>query len=131
MVSTQAAVFEVVVASSCIEETPAVLKRAMELAGHLGVRITILVPQVVPYPLPLNRPPVSLDWLRRRFAAIIRDQTRDQTRDQAIETRVVIGLCRDRELFLERALQPESTIVMRKSRLARRLSSLGHNVLIL
>src|SRR5262252_8444990 len=34
------------------------LRRAALLAGNLGVRVTLIVPQVVPYPLPLTSPPV-------------------------------------------------------------------------
>jgi hypothetical protein len=122
MVPAQTTGFEVVVPFSSVRETAAALEWAAGLAHELGGRITILVPQVVPYALPLNQPPVSLDWLRNKFATLARDQT--------LETRVVIGLCRDPEQFLEHALQPNSTLVMRRSRLARRLSALGHNVIL-
>ena len=116
------AIFEVIVPFSNRRETEQALHRAVELAGGLDARITILTPQVVPYPLPLDRPPVALEWLRNRFAPL--------TQDQPIEIRVVIGLCRDRALFLEGALAPESTIVMRRCRLSTRLSFLGHKVLL-
>src|SRR5215831_10097659 len=45
-----------------VEATLAALKRAGELAHSLGVRLTLLAPQMVPYPLPLESPPVLLDW---------------------------------------------------------------------
>jgi hypothetical protein len=122
MVPAQTTGFEVVVPFSSMRETATALEWATGLARELGGRITILAPQVVPYPLPLNRPPVSLDWLRNRFATL--------AGDQSLETRVVIGLCRDPDQFLEHALQPDSTLVMRRSRLARRLSALGHNVIL-
>jgi len=33
-------------------------------------RITLLVPQIVPYPLPLTSPPILLDFNERRFRLI-------------------------------------------------------------
>src|SRR6185295_14617160 len=45
-----------------VECTLAALKEAGILATSLGARITLLVPQVVPYPLPLASPPVLLEF---------------------------------------------------------------------
>ena len=45
-----------------IESTLAALKEAGTLAYSLGARITLLVPQVVPYPLALETPPVLIDF---------------------------------------------------------------------
>ena len=42
-----------------VESTLAALKEAGNLANHLGARIMLVVPQVVPYPLPLDGPPVA------------------------------------------------------------------------
>jgi hypothetical protein len=129
--ATQEPVFELVVLFTGVSETQAALKKAGELASELCARITLLAPQVVPYPLPLIRPPVSPDFLRRQFDPYIRDQR--------FEVRIVIGLCRDREEFLEKALPPSSTLVMKAERrwvirgdrhLVRRLTSLGHNVIL-
>src|SRR4051812_46801530 len=53
-----------------VESTLAALRQAGRLAASLGARITLLVPQVVPYPLPLESPPVLLDWNERRFRVI-------------------------------------------------------------
>jgi len=53
-----------------IEPTLAALKKAGALAGGLNARITLLVAQIVPYPLPLESPPVLLDFNERRFRKI-------------------------------------------------------------
>ena len=50
----------IAVVFTSIEATLGALKEAGTLAGSLGGRITLLVPQVVPYPLPLESPPVLL-----------------------------------------------------------------------
>src|SRR6478736_3954804 len=69
-----------------VEGTLAALRKAGDLAMQLGARITILVPQIVPQPLPLDSPPVLLDWSERRFEVIARNST--------VETTVHIYLCR-------------------------------------
>ena len=55
---------------TAIDSTLAALKQAGVMAGSLGARITLVVPQVVPYPLPLTSPPVLLDFSERRFRVI-------------------------------------------------------------
>jgi hypothetical protein len=113
-----------------IKATLAALSTAVELATRLKARITLLAPQVVPYPLPLASPPVLLDWNERRFRVI----------EQAsrVETTVQIYLCRDRLQTLNSILKPGSVIVIGGSRrwwlngdkrLARRLRAAGHEVI--
>ena len=53
-----------------LEPTLAALKKAADLASRLNARITLVVPQVVPYPLPLKTPPVLIDFNERRFRVI-------------------------------------------------------------
>ena len=53
-----------------LESALAALKEAGSLASGLGARITLLVPQMVPYPLPLESPPVLLDFSENRFRVI-------------------------------------------------------------
>lgn len=60
----------IAVGFTSVEATLAALRRAGLLASSLGARITLHVPQLVPYPLPLERPPVLLDWNQRRFRVI-------------------------------------------------------------
>ncbi|MEI9812897.1 MAG: hypothetical protein WDO18_09610 [Acidobacteriota bacterium] len=100
------------------------------LANKLGAHITLMAPQVVPYPLPLESPPVLLDWNERRFQVI--------SQESFVETTVHLYLCRDRVTTLLTALTPRSTVVIggRKrlwptpeSRLARKLRNAGHEVI--
>jgi hypothetical protein len=113
-----------------VDATLAALRKAGDLANRLAARITLLVPQVVPYPLSLEGPPVLLDWNKRRFHVI--------ARERAVETRVRLYLCRDRVRTLCAVLKPHSLVVLggRKrwwptweTRLARTLRRAGHEVI--
>lgn len=114
-----------------VEATVAALRRAGALAGNLGLRITLLVPQVVPYPLPLESPPVLLDWNEHRFRVI--------AGESPVETIVRLYLCRDSLDTLKRVLSPKSVVVVggskawwpftREKMLARRLRRAGHQVI--
>src|SRR5258708_38738586 len=70
-----------------VESTLAALREAGALASSLGARITLLVLQVVPFPLQLESPPVLLDFNERRFQLI--------ASQSLAETTVRIYLCRD------------------------------------
>jgi hypothetical protein len=52
----------IVVVFTSIESTLAALKEAGTLAHSLGAQIKLVVPQVVPYPLPLDSPPVLVEF---------------------------------------------------------------------
>jgi len=116
---------------TAIDSTLAALKQAGAMASSLGARITLVVPQVVPYPLPLNSPPVLLDFSERRFRVI--------AGASRVETQVRIYLCRDRLETLATVLKPHSLVVIggRKrwwwprpeKRLANRLRRDGHEVI--
>jgi hypothetical protein len=110
--------------------TLAALRKAGDLASSLGGRITLVVPQVVPYPLPLESPPVLLDWNDRRFHVI--------AAESPVETVVRIYLCRDALDMLRGVLPAHSLVVMggprrwrptREKRLARQLRHAGHEVI--
>jgi hypothetical protein len=120
---------EVVVLHTTIVETLQALKTAAHLAHGLSARIRLLVLEVVPYPLPLDRPNVPLPFTRRRFRTL--------AADASIETNVDIHLVRDPDKAIESVLEPHSVIVMgahrtwwpnAHSRVARRLERLGHQV---
>ena len=120
----------VAVVFTSVEPTLAALRKAGALAHRLSGRITLLVPQVVPYPLPLTSPPVLLDWNERRFR-VIADES-------PVETTVQIYLCRDHLETLRTVLSPHSLVVVggRKrwwptpeKRLARTLRRAGHEVI--
>jgi hypothetical protein len=115
---------------TAVESTLGALKHAGVLAGNLGARISLLVPQVVPYPVPLDSPLVPLDFSERRFR-VIAGQSR-------VETRVVVYLCRDRMETLKAILKPHSLVVIggrkrwwptAEQRLAAELLRVGHEVI--
>jgi hypothetical protein len=121
----------VTVLFTSIEGTMAALRAAATLASKLGGRITIVVPEVVPYHLPLNEPPVRHDWNEKRFRVL--------AAESSVETSVRIYLCRDQDEMLAKRLRPHSLVVLggkkywwptRESRLARRLRRLGHEVIL-
>jgi len=64
---------EVAVVFTSGSATIAALKKAGVLASKLSAHITLIVPQIVPYPLPLKSPPVLLDFSERRFAEIAKE----------------------------------------------------------
>ncbi len=114
-----------------IEATLAALKQAAELASRLAARITLVVPQVVPCPLPLESPPVLIDWNERRFRVI--------AEKSPVETTVQIYLCRDRIQTLCAVLRPHSVIVIGRrkrwwptweGKLSRVLRRAGHEVIV-
>jgi hypothetical protein len=115
-----------------VEATLAAMRKAGGLASSLGARITILAPQIVPFPLPLESPPVLLDWNERRFRAI--------ANQSPVETIVRLYLCRDEVETLKKALRPRSVVVIggrkrrwpftREKRLAATLRRAGHEVIV-
>jgi hypothetical protein len=114
-----------------VDATLAALKEAANLASSLGGRITLLVPQIVPYPLPLSSPPVMPDFSERRLR-VIAGRCR-------VETRVSIFLCRDPLETLKSVLKPHSLVLIgsRKrwwptveKRLASQLRHAGHEVVV-
>ncbi|MEO8592885.1 MAG: hypothetical protein ABI759_06175 [Candidatus Solibacter sp.] len=114
-----------------VEATLQALKRAGTLASPLGGHITLVVPQIVPYPLPLASPPVLLDWNERRFHVM--------ASESPVDTKVMLYLCRDRLETLSRVLAPHSLVVVggrkrwwptAERRLARQLRRAGHEVIV-
>ena len=121
----------VAVIFTSVQSTLAALKKAGALANRLSGRITLVVPQVVPYPLPLTSPPVLVDWNEKRFRVI--------AGQSPVETTVQIYLCRDRLETLTAVLSPRSLVVVggpkrwwptAEKRLARTLRRAGHEVIL-
>ena len=119
----------IAVVFTSVESTLAALEEAGTLAQSLGAQITLLVPQVVPYPLPLESPPVLVDFSEKRFHVI--------ARQSRVETKVCIYLCRDQLETLMSALRPGSIVVIggrkrwwptREAGLAHKLRKAGHEV---
>jgi hypothetical protein len=128
IVSLQATM-EIVVLHTTITETLQALKAAAHLAHGLSARIRLLVLEVVPYPLPLDHPSVTLPFTHRRFRTL--------AENTSVETTVDIHLVRDRERTLSSILEPHSVVVMgahrawwptANRRLAKRLERSGHQV---
>jgi hypothetical protein len=122
---------DIAVPFTSTEATLRALKLAEALAYRLDSRIALLVPQLVPYPLPLTSPPVLLDFNERRF--------RDFASRSHVQTSVRIYLCRDRWDALLVMLKPRSLVVIggrkrwwptAEARLARRLQRAGHEVVV-
>lgn len=121
----------VTVIFTSINATLSALRRAAILASRLHARITLMVPQVVPYPLPLTQAPVAREFTERRFRVL--------AEETPIETSVRIYLCRDRGRALAAALTPRSLVVIggrrawwptEEKRLSRRLRRAGHEVVL-
>ena len=119
------------VVSTSPEATGAALAEAGKFAESLGAQLTLLVTQIVPYPLPLDNPPVSAEFNERRFRAL--------AVQNPIETRVRVFLCRDKFTTLTSLLYPSSVVVIggrrrrrwptRDERLAGKLRHAGHDVI--
>jgi hypothetical protein len=113
------------------QPTLVALRKAAAMASSLGARIMLLAPQVVPYPLPLQSPPVLIEWNERRFHSI--------ANESPVETIVRLYLCRDRIETLKHALSPNSIVVIgghrrwspftSEKRLARSLRRAGHEII--
>jgi hypothetical protein len=84
--------------------TRASLAAATQYARGLDAQITILNAQVVPYPLPLDCPPVPVEFTERTLCSLASEQT--------VATAVEIYLCRDKNETIRMVLPPESLVVM-------------------
>jgi hypothetical protein len=129
--SDRRSTLEVTVVFTKVPATLRALKMAAELAHDLNGRIRLLVPQVVPYPLPLEKPAVSAEFHGKRLQTL--------ASRGSIDTRVELCLCRDRYDALCEALGPEALVVMGMRRswwptaektLVRKLRRRGHNVVL-
>ena len=107
------------------------IESAVELARGLNARLRLLVAQVVPYAVPLETPPVLVEFQEAFF--------RDLAQRSGVETRVDIFLCRDADETFTQHLSPHSVVVLgtpkhwwptREERLARRLRRSGHEVVV-
>jgi hypothetical protein len=122
----------IAVVFTSVESTLAAVKEAGNLANSLGAKITLVVPQVVPYPLPLETPPVLVEFNEHRFRVL--------ASESPVETSVQVYLCRDRLEMLLRTLSPNSLVVIggrkkwwptNEKLTARRLRKAGHKVLFI
>lgn len=121
----------IAVVFTSVDSTLAALKEAGNLANSLGARITLVLPQVVPYPLPLESPPVLVEFNENRF--------RVMASKSPVETSVHIYLCRDRFETLTSVLKTGSIVVLagrkrwwatKDETLARQLRRAGYEVFV-
>jgi hypothetical protein len=112
------------------QATLSAMQKAAVLAGSLHARLTLVYPQVVPYPQPLNSPPVLPEFTENRLRTIASQIPMD--------TDIQVCLCRDREEALAATLKPRSLVVLvgRKrwwptpeKNLTRKLRRAGHEVI--
>jgi len=107
------------------------LRFARRLAQDLGARICILIPQIVSYALPLDRPPVDAGFRARQLYQILEEEARD--------ARIEVRLCRDLRTGVVDALRPQSLVIIGsrnrwwpvpEKSLARALRRAGHQVIM-
>lgn len=114
-----------------VKPTLSALREAGRLASSLGGYITLLVPQVVPYPLELEKTTGWDDFHARRFRTV--------AGASSVSTTVRVYLCRDPEAAVLAALTPHSLVVIggrkrwwptSEKRLAGKLRRAGHEVIV-
>ena len=106
------------------------LERAAELAKPSSARINVITVEVVPFPLPLDEPPVPAGFTARRFEEI--------AGKLPARAHVLTYLCRNPWDALNRILDRNCPVVIgvrkrwwptRESRLAGRLRRAGYDVI--
>ena len=113
---------EINVVFTSADSTRQAMNTAARLAADLGVRVRLIVPQVVPYPIPLDNPPVPDEFSAEKFRQI--------AADAGVEAEVDIRYCRDRTVMLKETLKPGAIVVMADNRLASKLRSNRNHVLL-
>ncbi len=122
---------EIVVVHSSVQATLTALTRAADLAKGLNARLRLVMMNVIPYPLPLDRPPVRRDFNERRLVEI--------ASASPIETTVHLCMCRQRLETLIALLRPHSLVVIggrktwwptKEEKLARELRRAGYEVIL-
>jgi len=121
----------VFVVFTSVDLTLRALEKARAMARPLGASIVIVAVQVVPFPLQLNEPPVSMEFVIRRFE--------EEAGEFSENTSVSAYLCRDAIEAFKRILNPKCPVVIgivkrrwptREERLARKLCRAGYDVIL-
>ena len=103
------------------QEPVAALRQADKLARGLGAHLVLVAPQVVPYGVDLDQPPVNPDFTAARMVRI--------AAKAGVEADVNVVLCRDRIEGLESVLETHAVVIAGEKKLARQLNKHGHQVL--
>jgi hypothetical protein len=123
--------FAVTVLYTNVRATLAALRRAASLARDLGATIRILNVRTVPYPLPLDKPPVDREVVARNISTL--------ADGQPIPTRIEICFGRDVVESLLLSLSPNSIVLVgskiswwrpKERKLAKQLARHGHQIIL-
>jgi hypothetical protein len=110
-----------------LDETRLALRRAERLAAGLEAEIVLILAQVVPFPLPLDEPPTSIDFAQTQVQWLIDGKTVEGC----------VFFCRDPLRLFSSVLPPKALLVIgtsrrwpfaKSQRLARALRREGHHV---
>ncbi len=125
------AIIEVFATTS--DGTRAALAAAVPLARGARARLIVTVPQIVPYPLALERPDTSRPFVVARYRRLLNEM------EAGADAHINVCLCRRLADAIARGLSPGATVVIggrsgrwmssREQRLARDLTSAGYRVL--
>lgn len=123
------------VLATTLEATSAALAAAVPLARGSHSRLMVVVTQVVPYTIPLERPVDSPEPAVRRY----RDLVRELNREADVVAQIRVCLCRRPDDVVTRLLPAHATVVVggetggllpsRTVRLVRHITRLGHHVI--
>ena len=120
---------EISVIFTSFHATVAALKMAATLANGFRSHIRLVVPEIVPYPVPLNDPTVRREFREQKL--------REIACESPVDTTVLVYLCRDRLATLKAVLKPGSIVVIggrrrwwprAEKRLAENMRRLGREV---
>jgi hypothetical protein len=107
------------------------LEKAHEVARPLGAAIAVIALQVVPFPLPLDEPPIPIEFMVRHL----------EEKSSEFSEKIVVSayLCRDPLAALKNILTPDCPAVMsirkkwwpnRDERLAGKLRRAGYEIIL-
>src|SRR5437899_13036014 len=115
--------------------TPELTRAALRHAGvcsDLDVHVALLDIQVVPFPCPLNQPPINKEFSKRRLQQLLQENR--------LSGQAAVVYTRDWFEAFEKMLEPKSLVILatkkrwwptRQDKLARTLAKAGHQVMLL
>jgi hypothetical protein len=121
----------VIVVYTFVEEALRVCSQTAQFVEQLGMTLRILVPVVVPYPLPIERPPVDPQFIAHGII--------EACAGVDVPVRIDVRLCRDRLQCVGHELERPSIVVLPRRRrwawgerrLERTLRRDGYEVVVL